>query len=95
MNSNNEGKISFYKSFILFLDYVYDYDKIFKVHCAKCHNKIRFISCDKFFSIPLLKIQKNDDNYIRILINGIEKENDINKANKIFHFFHKECINNI
>ena len=69
MISINYGKISFYKCFLLFLDYVYDYDKIFKVHCAKCHNKIRFISCDKFFSIPLLKIQKNDDNYIRILIN--------------------------
>ena len=95
MNSNNEGKISFYKSFILFLDYICDYDKIFKVHCAKCHNKIRFISCDKFFSIPLLKIQKYDDNYIRILINDIEKENDVNNVNKIFHFFHIECINNI
>jgi len=73
MNSNNEGKISFYKCFILFLDYVYDYDKIFKVHCEKCHNKLRFISCDKYFSIPLLKIQKYDDNFIRILINDIEK----------------------
>ena len=91
MNHKDEGNISFYKCFILFLDYIYDYDKIFKVYCQRCNNKIKFISCDKYFSVPLLKMQKYDDNYISTLINNIENENDINN-NKIFHFFHKECV---
>ena len=93
--SIKEEKISFYECLVKFLDYVYDYDNIFNIKCEKCFNKIKYISNEKFFSVPLLKIQQYDKNYTMILINDIEKGNDVNNINKIFHFFHKECINNV
>ena len=92
-NLEKGEKISFYNCFIQFLDYVQDYDKIFGVKCEKCLNRIKYITCDKSFSVPLFKIQHSDSNYIKILINDIEEGININK--KIFHFFHLECINNI
>ena len=96
MKEKSGNKISFYECFILFLDFVYDYDKIFKIKCEKCHNKIKYISEQKYFSVPLLKIQKNNNinEYLEKLINDIEKGNEynINNDNK-FYFFHKECFN--
>ena len=93
INKNKEQKISFYECFLLFLDYIYDYDKIFKIKCEKCFNHIKYISKDKYFSIPLLKVQIIDEKYQNILFNDINKGNDINNINKIFHFYHQECIN--
>ena len=92
-NQNYEVKISLLECFIQFFDYIYDYDKIFKIKCGKCSNQIKYISCFKFFSVPLLKIQETNENYKRKLINDIEKGNDINNINKIYNFFHEECIN--
>ena len=92
--SDNKVKISFYECFVQFLDYIYDFDKIFKIKCGKCLKKIKYISFNKFFSVPLLKIQEIDENYKKNLINDIEKGNDINNINKIYNFFHEECINN-
>ena len=92
-NKNKEQIISFYECFNLFLDYIYDYDKIFKIKCERCFNHIKYISKDKFFSIPLLKVQIIDEKYQNKLFNDINQGNDINDTNKIFHFYHQECIN--
>ena len=93
INKSKEQKICFYECFLLFLDYIYDYDKIFKIKCEKCFSHIKYISKDKYFSIPLLKVQIIDEKYQNKLFNDINKGNDINNTNKIFHFYHQECIN--
>ena len=90
---NYGQKISFYECFIQFLDFIYDYDKIFNTKCDRCSHIIKYIPKCKIFSVPLIKIQNGDDNYIKNLINDIDKENDINNNKKLFHFFHQECIN--
>lgn len=93
-NSNYDVKISLFECFIQFLDYIYDYDKIFKIKCGKCFSRIKYISCFKYFSVPLLKIQETSENYKRKLINDVEEGKDMNNINKIYNFFHEECINN-
>jgi len=89
---NDEQKISFYECFIQFLDFVYDYDKIFNIKCDKCSHIIKYIPKCKIFSVPLIKVQNSDENYNKNLINDINKENDINNTKKLFHFYHQECI---
>ena len=93
VNFNYGQRISFFECFIQFLDYVYDYDKIFNIKCDKCSNIIKYIPKYKIFSVPLLKVQETDENFQKELINDIEKENDINNTKKLFHFFHQECFN--
>lgn len=93
VNFNFGQRISFFECFIQFLDYVYDYDKIFNIKCDKCSHIIKYIPKYKIFSVPLLKVQETDENYLKNLINDIDKENDINNNKKLFHFFHQECIN--
>jgi hypothetical protein len=90
-------KISFYNGIIIFLDYLYDYNKIFKIKCKKCMNKLRFISGEHYFSVPYYKIINIEEKYINDLINNIEKGNDINKNFKenSVGFFHDECIYNL
>ena len=89
------NKISFYEAFVSFLDYIYDYNKIFKMKCGKCLNKLKYISEEKYFSVPFYKISCIDEKYITELKYNIEKEQDIsNNLNKnAFGFFHVECIN--
>ena len=86
-------KISFFECFVLFLDYVYDYYKIFNIKCDKCFHFVKYDYRYKIFSAPVLKEQNIDENYIMELINDINKGNDINNSKKIFHFYHQECIN--
>ena len=94
-NIQNIGKISFYQVFIIFLDYIYDYSKIFRIKCDKCLNKIKYIKEENYFSIPCYKIINYDDKYIKNLITNIEKENMTNNNidKNVFKFFHEECIN--
>lgn len=92
--SKINGKISLYKAFIIFLDYVNDYNKIFKIKCQKCKNKIKYNSYENFFSLPCYKYLNLDKNYINKLIDNIENEN-FNNENNIFGFFHEECINHL
>ena len=91
----NFGKFSFFKGFIFFLDYIYDYNKIFKIKCNNCLNKIKYIKDEHYFSIPCYKITYYGDEYINNLINDIDKECKINKNmdKNNFKFFHEECIN--
>ena len=86
------NKISFYECFVLFLDFIYDYNKIFNIKCDKCFTKVKYSSSDKFFSVPLLKVEDNDKKRFKTIINDIEKGNKMDNKNKIFHFFHQECI---
>ena len=86
------NKISFYECFVLFLDFIYDYNKIFNIKCDKCFTKVKYSSNDKFFSVPLLKLEDNDKKRFKTIINDIEKGNKMDNKNKIFHFFHQECI---
>ena len=90
-------KISFYDGFIILLDYIYDYNKIFKIKCKKCMNKLRYISGESYFSVPYYKINNIDEKYINDLINNIEKGNDINNNLKenFVGFFHDECMYNL
>ena len=92
-NFNYGKKISFYECFIQFLDFVYDYDQIFNIKCDRCSSIIKYIPKCKLFTVPVIKVQNNDDNYTQNLINDIDKENDINNSKKLFHFYHQECIN--
>ena len=90
-------KISFYNGIIIFLDYIYDYNKIFKIRCKKCLNKLRYISGEHYFSVPYYKIINIEEKYINELINNIEKRNDINNYYKenLVGFFHDECMYNL
>ena len=92
-NFNYGKKISFYECFIQFLDFVYDYDQIFNIKCDRCSNIIKYIPKSKLFTVPVIKVQNNDDSYTQNIINDIDKENDINNSKKLFHFYHQECIN--
>ena len=89
--SKNFQKISFLKVFTIFLDYIYNYDIIFKIKCKKCLNKLKFIGEENYFSIPCYKLLNLDDNYINNIYNNIEKGKDINNKN-LYDFFHEECL---
>lgn len=90
---NKEEKISFYKVFAIFVDYIYDYDKIFKIKCQKCFNKLKYNFEEKYFSIPCYKILNIDRKYIKILIDKIDEGNN-NCDKTSFSFFHEECSHN-
>ena len=90
-------KISFYNGIITFFDYIYDYNKIFKIKCKKCMNKLRYIAGEHYFSVPYYKVINIEGKYINELLNNIEKGYDINNNFKenLVGFFHDECMYNL
>ena len=90
-------KISFYNGIIIFFDYIYDYNKIFKIKCKKCMNKLRYIAGEHYFSVPYYKVINIEGKYINELLNNIEKGYDINNNFKenLVGFFHDECMYNL
>ena len=64
-----------------FLDYIYDYDNLFKIKCRACNKIVKYSLQEKCFYPPYYKIYEEIDN------------ND--KANKIGNkslFYHEECF---
>ena len=59
---------------MLFLDFIYDYNKIFNIKCDKCFTKVKYNSNDKYFSVPLLMFEDNDKKDLRLLLIILKKE---------------------
>lgn len=93
----NNRKKYLVECLILFLEFIYDYQYLFKIKCSKCNKNVKYSFEDKFFYPPLLK-EKNIDNFDnKKLINDIEngRVKNIGKEEKIIiqniKFYHEEC----
>lgn len=66
-----------------FINYIYDYNKLFKTKCAVCNKIVKYSLTEKCFLPPYLKIYKEVFN----LKNSLEEN--------INSFFHEECFKKI
>ena len=96
----NNRKKYFIESLILFFEFIYDYQYIFKIKCLKCNKNVKYSFDDKFFYPPLLR-DKNINGFdskklMNDIGNGRANLKDIEKEEKIINenikFYHEECI---
>lgn len=69
-----------------FINYISDYNNIYKTKCSFCENIIKYSLIEKCFFPPFYKVYREKEN---IQQNKIINENDINL------FFHEECFRKI
>ena len=68
--------------FEIFIDYIHDYDKIFKIKCFKCKKNSKYSHFEKAFFPPFIKfnLEKLNNNNLKY----------INRSNEEL-FFHPQC----
>ena len=96
----NNRKKYLIECLILFFEFIYDYQYIFKIKCSKCNKNVKYSFDDKFFYPPLLR-DKNINGFdskklMNDIGNGKANLKDIEKEEKIINenikFYHEECI---
>ena len=68
--------------FEIFIDYIHDYDKIFKIKCFKCKKNSKYSHFEKAFFPPFIKfnLEKLNNNNLKYINRGNEEL-----------FFHPQC----
>ena len=88
-NKNNNNSLIYTNEYLIkiairFIDYIYDYYRLFKVKCDICGNNAKYNSIERCFFPPYYKLFTNNENILSNKIKNKEKIQNI--------YVHEECF---